>query len=36
MKQNAIPALMAWYNVAVQCMGSLAINVYTIHNYTIL
>ena len=31
MKQSVIPALMAWYKVAVQCMGSLAITVYTIY-----
>ena len=31
MKQSVIPALMAWYKVAVQYMGSLAITVYTIH-----
>jgi hypothetical protein len=31
MKQSVIPALMAWYNVAVQYMGSLAITVYTIY-----
>ncbi len=29
MKQSVIPALMAWHSVAVQCMGSLAINVQT-------
>ncbi len=31
MKQSVIPALMAWHNVAVQYMGSLAITVYTIY-----
>ena len=31
MKQSVIPALRALYKVAVQCMGSLAKNVYTIH-----
>ena len=31
MEQSIIPALMAWYNVAVQYMGSLAITVYTIY-----
>ena len=31
MEQSVIPALMAWYNVAVQCIGSLAITVYTIY-----
>jgi hypothetical protein len=30
MKQSVIPALMAWYKVAVQYMGSLAITAYTI------
>ena len=31
MKQSVIPALMAWYKVAVQYMGSLAITAYTIY-----
>ena len=31
MKQSVIPALMAWYKVAVQYMGSLAIVAYTIY-----
>jgi hypothetical protein len=31
MEQSVIPALKAWYNVAVQYMGSLAITVYTIY-----
>ena len=31
MKQSVISALMAWYKVAVQYMGSLAITAYTIY-----
>jgi hypothetical protein len=34
MEQSVIPALRAWYNVAVQYMGSLAITVYTKYKNT--